>query len=65
MKDTIIRENNFEKARNKIRQASKTNIIFSSDNDELNRKVMEKEKINTLLINQSKRKTKQNKEIQD
>lgn len=54
----IIKENTFEKARKaiqKARQEAKT-IIFSSDNDELNRKVLEKEKIDILLINQNHRK---------
>ena len=73
----IIQENNFVKAREKIRENTEISnkisvskplkkgqrvfdkrklIIFSSDNDELNRKILEKEKINILLLNQSKRK---------
>ncbi|MFH1327031.1 MAG: RNase P subunit p30 family protein [archaeon] len=56
MKNTIlIKETNFEKARKKIRE-SKAQIIFSSDDDELNRKILEKEKINILLLNQKNRK---------
>jgi len=55
----IIQENNFEKARKKIREAKEKQIIFSSDNDELNRKILEKENINILLINQTGRKDKQ------
>ena len=49
----IIKESNFEKARKAIREVQKENkeIIFSSDDDELNRKILEKEKINILLIN--------------
>jgi len=47
----IIKETTFEKARKSIR-AVKPPIIFSSDNDYLNRKILEKEKINTLLLNQ-------------
>ncbi|MFH1607892.1 MAG: RNase P subunit p30 family protein [archaeon] len=52
---TIISETTFEKARKQI-QSAKAPIIFSSNNDELNRKILEKLKINILLINQSKRK---------
>ncbi len=55
MISNIISENNFEKARRKIRE-SKTPIIFSSDDDELNRKVLEKEKIDILLLSQRGRK---------
>jgi len=57
MKDYIlIQENNFEKARKKIRESKNKEIIFTSNNDELNRKILEKEKIDILLINQSHRK---------
>ena len=57
MKNTIlIQENNFPEARKKIRKNKGKIIIFSSDNDGLNRKVLEKEPINILLLNQSKRK---------
>ena len=52
----LIRENTFEKAREKIRKNLDKTIIFSSNNDELNRKILEKEKIDILLLNQSKRK---------
>jgi len=62
-KITIVQEDNFDKARKKIREELKKDpskkIIFSSDNDELNRKILEKEKINLLLINLNKRKDKQ------
>jgi RNase P/RNase MRP subunit p30 len=54
----VIKESNFEKARKLIR-SSKDKIIFVSDNDELSRKVLEKEPIDTLVILQSKRKDKQ------
>ena len=50
----IIKENNFMKARKQIRDNLNKEIIFSSD-DELNRKILEKEKINVLLLNQSGR----------
>lgn len=45
----------FEKARNLIKQ-SKFPIIFTSNDDELNRKILEKEKIDILLINLKDRK---------
>ena len=51
MNHTIISENSFEKARNEIRKNKSKAIIFSSDDDELNRKILEKEKIDVLLLN--------------
>ncbi len=57
MKNTIlIQETDFNKIRQKIKSNPDKTIIFSSDNDELNRKVLEKEKINVLLLNQTQRK---------
>jgi RNase P/RNase MRP subunit p30 len=57
MKNTIlIQETDFNKIRKKIKDNSKKKIIFSSNNDELNRKVIEKEKINVLLLNLVERK---------
>ncbi len=56
MKQTIISEKTFEKARKSIRSSKAQIIVFSSDNDELNRQVLEKEKINILLLNQLNRK---------
>lgn len=53
----IINETNFEKAREKIKK-SKEPIIFSSNDDDLNRKILEKTKINILLLNQNERKDK-------
>ncbi|MEM3091452.1 MAG: RNase P subunit p30 family protein [Candidatus Pacearchaeota archaeon] len=57
-KYTIINETEFLKARDKIKKAQKEGkfIIFSSRDDELNRKVLEKEKIDVLLLSLSKRK---------
>ncbi len=55
-KQILIQENTFEKARKKIKENSDKIIIFSSDNDELNRKILEKEPINILLLNQTERK---------
>ena len=57
MKKTIlIKENNFETVRKTINQNKDKQIIFTSDDDELNRKVLEKLEINILLLKQSKRK---------
>jgi len=52
----IIREKTFEAARKQIRKNKDKKIIFSSDNDELNRRILEKENIHILLLNQSGRK---------
>jgi len=51
----LITATTFEKARNLIKTA-KSPIIFSSNDDELNRKILEKEKIDILLINLKGRK---------
>lgn len=55
---TIICEKDFQKARKKINEAKKDNkkVVFSGSDDELNRKVLEKENIHILLINQKGRK---------
>jgi RNase P/RNase MRP subunit p30 len=58
MRYTIIREKDFEKARKEIKKNKGEKIIFSSNNDELNRKILEKEDIDILLLNQSQRKDK-------
>ncbi len=52
----ILTGKTFEKARKKIIESSNKKIIFTSNDDELNRKVLEKLKIDFLLINQNKRK---------
>ena len=54
--EKYIEENNFEKIRKQIKENPKAEIIFSSDDDELNRKVLEKLEIDILLLKQSKRK---------
>jgi RNase P/RNase MRP subunit p30 len=54
----VIKECNFEKARKKIRETKNSKIIFVSEDDELSRKILEKEPIDTLVILQSKRKDK-------
>lgn len=57
MEKTIpIQAENFDKARKAIRENSGKQIIFSGSTDELNRKVLEKEKINILLLKLSGRK---------
>jgi len=56
MEKILISENTFEKARKKIKENKAKEIIFSSQDDELNRKIMEKENISNLLINQKSRK---------
>ncbi len=56
MKTILIQETNFEKARKKIKQNKDKEIIFTSPDDELNRKIIEKEEINILLINLKERK---------
>lgn len=57
----IINETNFEKARKQIQElkAKKEKIIFTSDNDDLNRKILEKQPINFLLINLKGRRDRQ------
>lgn len=54
----LICSNNFDNARTEIRRNKGKKIIFSSNKDELNRKILEKEKIDILLINQKARKDK-------
>jgi len=53
-KQILIKETDFERARKKIRENSKSKIMFSGT-DELNRKVLEKEEIAFLLLNQKGR----------
>jgi RNase P/RNase MRP subunit p30 len=52
----IIEENNFEKARKKIRESKDKKKTFTSSDDELNRKILEKEDIQTLLVKVAGRK---------
>ena len=56
MEQILISENNFDKARKLIKENQNKKIIFSSDEDELNRKILEKENIEILLLNQEGRK---------
>ena len=54
----LISANDFNEARRKIRDVKNKGktIVFTSDDDELARKVLEKEAINVLLISQKSRK---------
>lgn len=54
----VIKEKNFERARKEIKQNQGKLIIFSNEDEELNRKILEKENINILLLNQSNKKDK-------
>jgi len=56
MKQILIQESNFERTRKLIRGNKGKEIILSGTNDDINRKILEKEKINILLINLSERK---------
>ncbi len=56
MNQTIIHENNFDRARKLIKENQGKEIIFFSDDDELNRKILEKEEVSVLLINLANRK---------
>lgn len=51
----LLTETNFNKLKNEVKKNSGKRIIFSSNSDELNRKVIEKLPINLLLINQKNR----------
>ncbi len=59
MEYKLIQTNNFEEARKEIKNTKNQKIIFASNNDELNRKILEKLPIDILLINQSHRKDRQ------
>ncbi len=55
MNQILITETNFDKVRKLIKENQDKKIIFYSDDDELNRKILEKEKIDILLLNQKGR----------
>ncbi len=59
MNSVFIEETNFDKARKKIRESKDAEIIFSSSDDEISRKIIEKETIGILLIKQRGRKDRQ------
>lgn len=54
----FVEEKNFDAARKKIKQLKQEKIVFSSPDDSIARKVLEKEKINVLLVKQKNRKDK-------
>lgn len=58
MKKVFVQEKDFQKARKKIKENKNREIIFSSNDDELSRKILEKEKVEILLINLARRKDK-------
>ena len=62
MNQIIIQESDFQVARRRINEARQNNkkVIFSSgDDDELNRKVLEKENVEVLLISMAGKKDRQ------
>jgi RNase P/RNase MRP subunit p30 len=52
----LLTESDFSRLKNELKKNKDKTIIYSSEDDELNRKVIEKLPIHILLINQSKRK---------
>ena len=56
MEMNVITEMGFEKIRKKISGISSGVVVYSSEDDDLNRRVSEKLKIDMLLISQGKRK---------
>jgi len=54
----LVQGNNFETSRKEIKENTNKKIIFLSNSDELNRKILEKEPIDILLLNQLQRKDK-------
>jgi RNase P/RNase MRP subunit p30 len=56
MEYIIINEKTFEKSRKKIKENSNKRIIFYGEDDQLNRKILEKEKIDILLLRLSQKK---------
>jgi len=59
MEQIFIHEKDFSKTRDLIRKNKGKKIVFSSDDDELNRKILEKEKIDILLLILKDRKDRQ------
>lgn len=56
MEQIILKEENFSRLKELIKKNSDKEIIFSSDDDDLNLKVLEKLKISVLLLNLEERK---------
>ena len=60
MKEKIfLTEKDFSKLREQIKKNRGKEIVFSSDDDELNRKILEKEKIDILLLNLKEKRDRQ------
>jgi RNase P/RNase MRP subunit p30 len=53
-----VNETDFQKARKKIRENKGKKILFTGSDDELNRKILEKENIDVLLLKMKGRKDK-------
>lgn len=58
MEYVLIEESDFQRARKKIIEKKGSRIIFSGRDDELNRKILEKEKVDVILIRFAGRKDK-------
>ena len=56
MEQLILSQTNFNKLREEVKKNNNRELIFSSNDDELNRKVLEKLPIQILLINLNNRK---------
>ncbi|MBU1129515.1 MAG: hypothetical protein KJ949_02705 [Nanoarchaeota archaeon] len=56
MQSIILTQTNFNKLKEEIKKNKDKKRIFTSEDDELNRKVLEKLEINILLLNQKNRK---------
>ena len=54
----LIEEKNFDKIRKEITKNKGKIIVFSSNDINLNRKILDKEQINILLLSQAERKDK-------
>jgi RNase P/RNase MRP subunit p30 len=51
MESKILTKMNFNKLKNEVKENKDNFLIFNSDDDELNRKVIEKLDVNVLLVN--------------
>jgi len=56
MNQIILTEKNFSKLKEQVKKNKNKQIIFTSEDDELNRKVLEKLPMSILLLNQKGRK---------
>jgi len=55
-KQIILTQSNFNKLKNEVKKNKEKQIIFSGNDDELNRKVLEKLPVQILLVNLARRK---------